>query len=68
MAGKNHVPRVKVDPLVVRLQPDFMECLRQKDIAKLRFMLDYLPNPGEKPQNISFYLLNQEEYTPLPLS
>lgn len=67
MAGKNHVHWVKVDPLVVRLQPDFMECLQQKDIAKLRFILDFLPNPGGKPKNTSFYLLNQEEYAPLPL-
>ena len=64
---KNHIPWVPVDQLVVRLQPDFMECLRQKDIAKLRFMLDFLSNPGEKPKNISFYLLNQEEYALLPL-
>ncbi len=64
---KNNAPWIPVDSLTVRLQPDFMECLRQKDFAKLRFMLDFMSNPGEKPKNISFYLLNQEEYALIPL-
>ena len=58
----NNAPWICVDSLPVRLQPDFMECLRQKDFAKLVFMLDFLSNPGEKPKNICNHLLNIGEY------
>ena len=58
---KYKAPWIYTDPLPVRLQPDFMETVRSRDIAKLLFLLD-MTTPGEKPKNICSYLLNHDDY------
>ena len=58
---KHNAPWIYIDPLPVRLQPDFMKKVRERDIAQLLFLLD-MTTPGEKPKNICTYLLNNDDY------